>query len=160
MTDRHWLAPVISWRSQLVEGSDCAMCKLVGLGLSLYMNERGGSAFPSVKRLASDLSIGERTVRLHLNDHLHAQGWLKLVERGGQKGERRKANEWQATTPASPAGVSPQPRQEDPPPRQETAPTPARDAAQVVQELDHGNSGPIPIDFAELHALMRNRNAS
>ena len=98
-TDRHWLAPVITWRSQLVHYSDCPTCKLVGLALSLYMNERGGSAYPSNATLAADCSLGVSTVRQHLNEHLCPQGWLTLKHRGGQKGDRKMANEWQATTP-------------------------------------------------------------
>lgn len=130
------LLPVVSWRAEVTLGTDCSMCKFVALGLSLWMNEAGGSAFPSVNTIARRLSLSPRTVRHHLNDHLHKQGWLRLVERGGRPGDRRKANEWQATTPAGDAGVSPGPRQEDPPPRHLSALTPAGDAAQVVQELD------------------------
>lgn len=108
------LAPVITWRSTLVTSVDCSTCKLVGLVLSLYMNERGGSAFPSNARLADDCSLGVSTVREHLNSHLFAQGWLTLIERGGTEGSQRKANEWQASTP----------RQLLAPPRQETASPP------------------------------------
>lgn len=136
MTDRHWLAPVITWRSQLVQGSDCSTCKLVGLALSLYMNERGGSAFPSINTLAADCSLTDRAVRKHLNEHLHAQGWLILIERGGQKGDRRRANEWQASTPELSSPVSERPRNEDAAPRNETTRTPERGAPQVVPEVD------------------------
>jgi hypothetical protein len=136
-TDRHWLAPVITWRSQLVQGSDCSTCKLVALALSLYMNERGGSAFPSMAMLAADCSLTHRAVRKHLNEHLHPQGWLILVERGGQKGLRRRANEWQASTPELGSAVGGRPRNEDAAPRNETASTPERGAPQVVHELDH-----------------------
>ena len=48
------LAPVITWRTTLVTSVDCSTCKLVGLVLSLYMNERGGSAFPSITTLSDD----------------------------------------------------------------------------------------------------------
>lgn len=113
------LAPVITWRSTLVTSVDCSTCKLVGLVLSLYMNERGGSAFPSNARLAEDCSLGVSTVREHLNTHLYAQGWLTLIERGGTEGQQRKANEWQASTP----------RQLLAPPRQEPAGPPPADGA-------------------------------
>lgn len=136
-TDRHWLAPVITWRSQLVQGSDCSTCKLVGLALSLYMNERGGSAFPSTETLAADCSLTDRAVRKHLNEHLHQQGWLILVERGGQKGQRKRANEWQASTPERGSAIVGLPRNEEAAPRNEVPPTPERGSAQVVQELDH-----------------------
>ena len=135
-TDRHWLAPVITWRSQLVQGSDCSTCKLVGLALSLYMNERGGSAFPATETLATDCSLTDRAVRKHLNEHLHPQGWLILVERGGQKGQRKRANEWQASTPERGSAITDAPRNEEAAPRNETTVTPERGSAQVVQELD------------------------
>ncbi len=118
-SDLGHLAPVITWRSTLVTTIDCSTCKLVGLVLSLYMNERGGSAFPSVPTLAGDCSLSDSTVREHLNSHLHAQGWLTLIERGGQAGQRRRANEWQACTPPGVGGV----------PHRETATTPPGDDA-------------------------------
>lgn len=135
-TDRHWLAPVITWRSQLVHYSDCPTCKLVGLALSLYMNERGGSAYPSNATLAADCSLGVSTVRQHLNEHLCPQGWLTLKHRGGQKGDRKMANEWQATTPPATGEVGTAPRQDVAGPRQQTASTPPATGPQVVQELD------------------------
>lgn len=122
------LAPVITWRTALMRGSNCSNCKLVGLGLSLYMNEMGGSAFPSIRTLAGDTSLSERSVREHINGHLHKQGWLRLVERGGTFEGQRKANVWQAVTPpAADAGVPGETQQD---PRQETAHPPAPDAAQ------------------------------
>lgn len=142
------LAPVITWRTTLVTSVDCSTCKLVGLVLSLYMNERGGSAFPSVPTLAHDCSLSERSVRQHLNEHLHAQGWLTLIERGGLAGKARRANEWQASTPAGNAGVPDEPRQDVPQPRHLSALTPADGAAQVVQERVHevvGLKCPNPI---------------
>lgn len=126
------IAPLYTWRSALVTSVDCSTCKLVGLVLSLYMNERGGSAFPSIPRLAGDCSLSNSTVREHLNAHLHVQGWLTLIERGGKAGERRRANAWQATTPPGAGGV----------PHRETAPTPPGDdptppgaGAHLVHEL-------------------------
>ena len=131
------LAPVITWRTTLVTTVDCSTCKLVGLVLSLYMNERGGSAFPSIPTLADDSSLSERAVRKHLNEHLHAQGWLTLIERGGLKDGHARANHWQASTPAGDSGVGSEPRHEDARPRHENAATPEQGASQVVHELDH-----------------------
>lgn len=137
MTDDYKLAPVITWRTTLVTSVDCSTCKLVGLVLSLYMNERGGSAFPSIPTLSSDASLSERAVRKHLNEHLHAQGWLTLIERGGLKDGHGRANHWQASTPAPDAGVGSEPRHDVPQPRHLTTQTPAGGAAQVVQEQVH-----------------------
>ena len=137
MTDDYKLAPVITWRTTLVTSVDCSTCKLVGLVLSLYMNERGGSAFPSIPTLSADASLSERAVRKHLNEHLHAQGWLTLIERGGLKDGHGRANHWQASTPAPDAGVGSEPRHDVPQPRHLTTQTPAGGAAQVVQEQVH-----------------------
>ena len=137
MTDERKLAPVITWRTSLVTGIDCSTCKLVGLVLSLYMNERGGSAFPSIPTLSADTSLSERAVRKHLNEHLHAQGWLTLIERGGLKDGHARANHWQASTPAGDSGVGSGPRHEGTRPRHLLAATPERGASQVVQEQDH-----------------------
>jgi hypothetical protein len=101
------------------------------------MNERGGSAFPSTPTLAADCSLTDRAVRKHLNEHLHAQGWLTLIERGGLKGGHARANEWQASTPELGAGVGDGPRNDVPRPRNETADTPEPGASQVVHEQDH-----------------------
>lgn len=131
------LAPVISWRTALIDGISCSTCKLVALALSLYMNERGGSAFPSVRTLAADCSLSESTIREHLNGHLHAQGWLVLVKRGGLKGEHRQANEWQASDPTGSWMGTDVPHREPSGPHRETASTPPGAGAQVVQELDH-----------------------
>lgn len=138
MGDR--LKPVITWRSSLVEGSDCPTCKLVGLVLSLHMSERGTGAFPSNKTLAEECSLGVSTVREHLNTHLHKQGWLKLVERGGTAGGERRANEWQASTP-SPArgGGSPTGNGRDP--RHDSAQSPPASGSQVVPGTDHVTNG-------------------
>lgn len=125
----HRLAPVITWRSSLVASLDCSTCKLVGLVLSLYMNERGGSAFPSNQTLARDCSLSISTVREHLNTHLHAHGWLTLIERGGSFTGTKKSNEWQAATPPGTGGV---PHRENSAPHRETASTPPGDGAQVV----------------------------
>lgn len=126
------LAPVITWRSTLVTSIDCQTCKLVALVLSLYMNERGGSAFPSNARLAEDCSLGISTVREHLNSHLHTQGWLTLIERGGTEGDTRKANEWQASTPRQLLAGSPPGKPLTPPPAS---------GAQVVHNHEVENAG-------------------
>lgn len=131
------LAPVITWRSALVDGVDCSTCKLVGLVLSLYMNERGGSAFPSVRTLAGDCSLSESTIREHLNGHLHSQGWLVLIKRGGLKGDRRQANEWQASDPTGRWMGTGVPHREPTRPHRETASTPPGNRDQVVQEQVH-----------------------
>lgn len=97
---RTYLNPLFSWRGSVVASDLKANTKHVALTLSLYMNERGGSAFPGVKLLESDTSLSESTVRRELHK-LVDTGWLTLVEQGGIKGESRRANQYQATTPVT-----------------------------------------------------------
>ena len=138
------LAPVLSWRRVLLDGTDCSQCKLVGLALSTYMNESGASAFPSVATLASDCSIDSRTVQRHLNDHLRGT-FLVLVELGGKKGEKRRANEWRATWPTTPGSVPPvgaDPRQREQRPPAHDATTPGSVPPQVVHRSCPKNGQP------------------
>ena len=135
------LAPVITWRTTLVTSIDCSTCKLVGLVLSLYMNEMGGSAFPSNQTLADETSLGISTVREHLNTHLHAHGWLTLVERGGTKGGVTRANSWQAVIPNDPRQQLADPRQQDSYPRQQTASPPPAAGPHLSIEQPIENTG-------------------
>lgn len=131
------IVQVYTWRSALVKSLDCHTCKLVALVLSLHMNEMGGSAFPSNRTLADECSLGISTVREHLNGHLHAHGWLTLIERGGTKGGVNRANSWQALIPIDPRQMLADPRQQDAYPRQQTATPPPGAGSQVSIELDH-----------------------
>jgi hypothetical protein len=64
----------------------------------MYMNEMGGSAFPGATRLAGNTSLHFKTVRRELRA-LVAGGWLEVVERGGLRGERKRANAYRARIP-------------------------------------------------------------
>jgi len=97
MTDRT-IAPLFTWRSAVVTSDLTSTQRHVALTLSLYMNERGGSAFPGATRLSEDCGLHVSTVRRALSD-LADLGWLQLVSRGGKRGESRKANEYVATRP-------------------------------------------------------------
>lgn len=101
MSDR--LRPgVYTWRAALTESGLPPVTRHVGLVLSLYMSEKGDSAFPGTKRMVADTGLSDRTVRDHLGRLVDA-GWLVLVEQGGG----RRANSYRAVipTPAAPAGV-------------------------------------------------------
>lgn len=139
------IAQLHSWRSALVETLDCSTCKLVGLVLSLYMNEMGGSAFPSNQKLAAKTSLGVSTVREHLNSHLHAHGWLTLIERGGTQGEVRRANSWQASIPNDPRQQLAPPASTRRDPRQQTASPPpaAGPHLSIEQPIEHTGSGVV-----------------
>lgn len=94
----HELAPLFSWRAALSDSGLPPTSRHVALALSLYMNERGGSAFPSAGRLSHDTGLSERAVRQHLGG-LRDAGWLVLREQGGLKGETRRANRYEACVP-------------------------------------------------------------
>lgn len=97
-SNRPALSPLFTWRSAVCESDLTPTVRHVALTLSLYMNERGGSAFPGATRLAHDTGLHEDTIRRSLA-HLAEGGWLVLVERGGRKGERRTANAYVASIP-------------------------------------------------------------
>lgn len=92
------LAPLFTWRSAICESTLSPTARHVGLTLSLYMNERGGSAYPGAARLARETGLSLRCVRKQLLT-LETEGWLTCVERGGLKGEARRATEYVATVP-------------------------------------------------------------
>lgn len=57
------------------------------------MNERGGSCFPSIRRLARETALHNETVQIHL-DKLEKAGWLKV-----KRGNARQPNHYTATVP-------------------------------------------------------------
>ena len=90
------IKPLFSWRSALMGSNLSGMTKYVALALSLYMSERGDSAFPGATRLARDMSMTDRFVRNHLAA-LVDKGWLTVKEGGG----RGRANSYEASIPCS-----------------------------------------------------------
>jgi len=117
--DTPTLAPLFTWRAAICESDMDSTTKLVAFVVSFYMNERGGSAFPGAVRIASDASLHESTVRERLRE-LRDQGWLTQTERGGRRGQRRRANAYQASIPPLAHGegytCTPRPRRSDPSP--------------------------------------------
>jgi hypothetical protein len=89
------LAPLFTWRTAISTSDLEPTTRHVALALSLYMNERGGSAFPGAARLAKDTGLSERTVRDHLG-LLVRRGWLEILRDGGG---RARANEYAARFP-------------------------------------------------------------
>lgn len=92
------LAPLFTWRSALAESDLGPTTRHVALALSLYMNERGGSAYPGPALLARDTGLHLSTVKEKLAE-LEVKGWLTCIARGGMKGEARRANEYRAAVP-------------------------------------------------------------
>lgn len=88
------LSPLFTWRSAIVESKLEPTARLVALTLSLHMNERGGSCFPSVATLASETGLNEKSVRRHVHA-LADGGWLVLTAGGG----RGRSNTYSAMIP-------------------------------------------------------------
>lgn len=93
----HRMAPLFSWRSAICDSDLSPTQRHVALTLSLHMNERGGSCFPSVGTLMSETGLAERTVREALK-MLSETGWLVKKERATGSG-RQTSNEYQALVP-------------------------------------------------------------
>jgi Helix-turn-helix domain len=89
---------LFEWQRAIRDSELPPMTRHVALTLSTYMNAEGGSAFPGAARLARDTGRSERKVRERLGLLVKA-GWLVEVERGGLRGEERRANRYQARTP-------------------------------------------------------------
>lgn len=92
------IKPLFTWRSAVAESDLAPTTRHVALALSLYMGERGNSAYPGAVRLGKDTGLSDRCVREHLG-LLERAGFLRVVKRGGLKGETRRATEYEARTP-------------------------------------------------------------
>ena len=90
------LSPLFTWRSAICETGLPAGTRHVALVLSLHMNERGGSCFPSIATLTKETGKGQTSVVDALRQ-LEAEGWLgvKHPEVTG----RGKKNEYSALFP-------------------------------------------------------------
>lgn len=77
------LSPLFSWRSAITESDLPATTRLVALVLSLHMNERGGSCYPSQSTLARETGLHPETVKEHLRT-LRTEGWLVAKEMQGK----------------------------------------------------------------------------
>jgi hypothetical protein len=89
---------VFAWQRAILDSDLPPPARHVALTLSIYMDGKGGSAFPGATRLVHDTGQCERGVRGNLG-LLVAKGWLVIVEHGGLKGEERRSNRYRATFP-------------------------------------------------------------
>ena len=90
------VSPLFTWRSALVEDERLiASTRHVALTLSLYMSERGDSAFPSVESLAKDCARGKSTIVAAIAQ-LEACGWLEVERAPGKAGGRGRTNAYRA----------------------------------------------------------------
>lgn len=72
--------------------------------LSLHMNERGGSCFPSIETVAKESGLHAATVKRALN-RLEEDGWLKRDRKG--KGGRGRVTTYTALLPPELAQLAP-----------------------------------------------------
>lgn len=109
------LLPLFSWRSAIAESDLPPVTRHVALALSLYMNERGGSAFPGRTRLARDTGLHADTVKRALRN-LRDAGYIEVVHEGGSDvGGRRRAAEYRAVSPETSQGDRVHPADSGPP---------------------------------------------
>jgi hypothetical protein len=94
------LSPLFTWRSAIAspESALPPTPRLVALVLSLHMNERGASCFPSVATIAAEAGLSDRAVQKAIRCLTEA-GWLIVKLGGSAQGGRRIANTYRATFP-------------------------------------------------------------
>lgn len=92
MDDRDF-APLFTWRSAVVDSALPATTRHVLLTLSLHMNERGGSCFPSVDLLSRETGLNRTTVIRQLQV-ARDSGWLHV-----QQSQGRFPNRYAAVVP-------------------------------------------------------------
>lgn len=134
------IQPLLTWRTAIANSSLAPTSRHVALTLSLWMNEMGDSAFPGPAKLRDASGLSIRTVKEHLGS-LVELGWLTITEKGGIKGEKRRANVYAATVPKTRATTAPvrQKTRAAKSPVQDTTTTRADERVPPVQEV-HPNS--------------------
>lgn len=104
MSTRSTLSPLFSWRAAVCDSDLPATVRHVLLTLSLYMSERGDSAFPGNARLAHDTALERKAIMRALATAVD-KGWLTIKVKGcSLKGGRRLATEYAASTPTGTSG--------------------------------------------------------
>lgn len=99
MSEPRRLSPLFTWRSAIVESTLTSTQRHVALTLSLHMNERGGSCFPTHEQLQEETGLGRSTVIAALKA-LEEAGWLIRRPGGGRRrGGNGQATEYSATVP-------------------------------------------------------------
>ena len=81
-TPRPKILPLLTWRSAIADSDLTPTQRHVCLAISLYMNEKGGSAFPGSARLAHDTGLHIDTVKSALRSIVKSD-WLRVVKKGG-----------------------------------------------------------------------------
>lgn len=92
------LRPLFTWRSAVVESDLSPTTRHVLLTLSLHMNERGGSCFPSTRLLARETGLSRRSVETHLGAAVEAS-WLDRQQREKRSDGRFTGYTYRAVVP-------------------------------------------------------------
>lgn len=85
--------PLFTWRGAVCDSNLPPTCRHVLLTVSLHMNERGGSCFPSVGKIAAETGLNRATVIRQLQ-HARDNGWLLVGQSRG-----RASNTYTAVIP-------------------------------------------------------------
>jgi len=93
MADERDFKPLFTWRSAVCDSNLPATCRHVLLTVSLHMNERGGSCFPSIDRIAAETGLNRATV-IRQVQHARDNGWLLVGQSRG-----RASNTYTAAIP-------------------------------------------------------------
>jgi hypothetical protein len=85
--------PLFTWRSAIAESNLPPVCRHVLLALSLHMNERGGSCWPSTTTIAKETGLNRATVIRQIKV-ARDNGWLLITQSKG-----RTSNQYESAVP-------------------------------------------------------------
>lgn len=132
-----------SWRHAIQKSQLNSTTKLVLLNISIYMNERGDGAFPSVPRQVNDTGLSERSIYKSLKLAVEAELLIKSKKKISGKVVNEYSASMKKTTPAPYA------------PLHQMQFTPAPDAPKLTNELSNSkkkkNKQKKENDFQDLY---------
>lgn len=91
--------PVLTWRAAVASehGPSSPLARHILLTLSVHMNEKGGSCFPSISLLVKETGLSRPSLVKHLKLAVDEE-WL-IVKKHGYKGQNWARNDYQAAIP-------------------------------------------------------------
>lgn len=105
------MSPLFTWRTAITESGLSPTARHIALTLSLYMSEKGDSAYPSHATLATDTGLARSTVTKGLRE-IEEAGYLIVSRAPGARGGRTRVNHYRAADPrrtVTPVTVPPLP---------------------------------------------------
>jgi hypothetical protein len=139
------LSPIFTWRTAIAKSDLPPTVRHVALTLSLYMNERGGSAWPSIATLAEDSGLSTRTIMRGIRA-LERGRYLLCERRPGTSTLYTGIIPTQLTLGDSLTGVTVSPPAQWHPTPDTESPHPSHTVTQSSQE--HANTTPEGQSFA------------